>query len=111
MLPIHFSDVLLSNWQSAVAKLARKPDVGSGQVSRPPLQFGDPRGPLVPATAQRLRQLLFQQLLDETAHSIPAARLNRVKPGLSGEQRRAVCFRYRVILFHGVVSTDASTPV
>ena len=66
--------------------------------------------PLVPRAAQRRRQFLLQQLLDEPAHPLPDARLNRVKPSLPGKQRRAVRLRPRAILFHGVVSTGARTP-
>ncbi len=66
--------------------------------------------PLVPRAAQRRRQFLLQQFLDEPAHPIPEARLNRVKPGLPRKQPRAVRLRLCVILFHGVVSTGARTP-
>ena len=43
MLPTHFSSVLLSNWQSAVARLARPPDPLSADFARPPLDFADER--------------------------------------------------------------------
>ena len=73
-------------------------------------------GPLVldplvfrPATQSR-RQLLLQQFLDETAHSVPDARLDRIEPGLPGKQRPAVRIRRRAMLFHGVVSAGAQTP-
>jgi len=69
------------------------------------------RRPLVPAAAQGLRQLLFQQRLDEPAHPGADSCLDRVKPGLSRERPHAVRLRRRAILFHGVVSTGARTPV
>ena len=43
MLPTHYSDILLSNWQSAVAKVARRPVLGDAGLTRPPVDFGDPR--------------------------------------------------------------------
>ena len=43
MLPTHFSDVLLSNWQSAVAKVARHPLLSETRLVRPPINFDDPK--------------------------------------------------------------------
>ncbi len=43
MLPTHFPSVLLSNWQSSVAKIARPPDPLSVDFERPPLDFDDER--------------------------------------------------------------------
>ena len=43
MLPTHFPSVLLSNWQSSVAKIARPPDAKSIDFDRPPLDFDDER--------------------------------------------------------------------
>ena len=43
MLPTHFPSVLLSNWQSSVAKLARPPDPLSAGFVRPPVDFDDER--------------------------------------------------------------------
>ena len=68
------------------------------------------RIPLVAPAAQRRFQLLPDQLFDEPAHPLPDARFNRVKPGVPGKQRRAVCFRLRAILLHGVASAGARTP-
>ena len=66
--------------------------------------------PLVAPASQRRVQLLPDQLLDEPAHPLPDARLDRVKPGVPGKQRRAVRIRLRAILLHGVVSAGAETP-
>jgi len=57
--------------------------------------------------AQRRRQLLLQQLLDDLAHPTPEARLDRVKPGLPCKQRRAVRLCLCVVPFHGVVCAGA----
>src|ERR1700761_5420203 len=65
----------------------------------------------MPTAAQGLRQLLLQQLLNEPAHPLSDARLDRVKPSVSDKQLRAVRLRPRDILFHGVVSAGAPTPV
>jgi hypothetical protein len=86
------------------------------RAEKPPLAGSVPvalrlRRPLVPAAAQGLRQLLLQQLLDEPAHPGADSRLDRVKPGLSRERPHAVRLRRRAILFHGVVSAGARTPV
>ena len=43
MFPTHFPSVLLSCWQSAVAKITRPPDPSSEDFSRPPLDFDDAR--------------------------------------------------------------------
>jgi predicted phosphodiesterase len=43
MLPTHFPSILFSNWQSAVAKIARGLDPASGILSRQPMDFNDPR--------------------------------------------------------------------
>src|SRR4051794_17395621 len=56
-----------------------------------------------------LRFSMTQQLLDEPAYAIPDACFDRVEPGLSREQPRAVRNR-RAILCHGVVSAGAPTP-
>src|SRR3954452_23448628 len=54
-----------------------------------------------------LRFSMTQQLLDEPAYAIPNACFDRVEPGLSREQPRAVRNR-RAILCHGVVSAGAN---
>jgi hypothetical protein len=62
-------------------------------------------------TAQSGRQFLLKQRLDEAAHPVPDPGLDRIEPGISGKQVGAVHSRCRAILFHGVVSAGATTPV
>ena len=62
------------------------------------------------APPQRRLELLIHQLLDQAADPIPQAGLDRVEPGLPGEQRRLAGY-LRATLVHGVVSAGAPTPV
>ncbi|HEV7267565.1 MAG TPA: NAD(P)-dependent oxidoreductase, partial [Falsiroseomonas sp.] len=59
--------------------------------------------PFVAAAAQRRRQLLLHQLLDQPADSAPDAGFDRIEPTLTGKQGRP-CRPFNAILFHGVVS-------
>src|SRR3712207_8898266 len=80
------------------------PAEGAGQ---PPLPMAVPmpRRPaaLVAPAPQRRFELLLDQLLDEAADPLPQPRLERVEPGLPGEQRRLTRLSV-AILAHGVVS-------
>src|SRR3954470_20735810 len=84
---------------------------GAGQ---PPLAVAVPvpRGGAapVPPSPQGRGQLLLEQLLDEAADPLPQARLDRVEPGLPGEQGR-LGRPLGAILVHGVVSAGVPPPV
>ena len=54
-----------------------------------PVTASAPPRPARAGAAQGLRQLLLQQLLNEAAHPIPDACLDRVEPSLPGKYRRA----------------------
>ena len=73
MRPTHVSDVLLSNWQSCVAKLARPPDQASADLSRPPVDYGHPR---IAATAVAV-------------HAVEQAALGRAVDLLGAAERHA----------------------
>ena len=103
------------------AVLGPQPGARHGDLHRPegagqlPLAVAVPmargaRRPLVAPAPQRRRQLLLDQLLDEAADPLPQPGLDRVEPGLPGEQRRPGRL-LAAILVHGVVSAGAPTPV
>ena len=64
MLPTHFSNVLLSNWQAVVGKMARTPDPGTGNLGRPLVDYRHPRIAAACAAAYAAEQALEGKIVD-----------------------------------------------
>ncbi len=64
MRPTHVTDILLSNWQSCVAKLARPPNAASGLMSRPPIDFAHPRIAAAAAAVYAAEQAMVGKVVD-----------------------------------------------
>jgi site-specific DNA recombinase len=77
---------------------------GAGQTPPSvPVPVSRRAAPFVATAAQRRRQLLLHQFLDQSADPAPDPGLDRIEPGRPGKQGRP-CRAFNAILVHGVVS-------
>jgi hypothetical protein len=74
--------------------------------------LGKPR-PFIPVPSKRSVEFRFQEFLDEAANAGPHPGFQRIEPMVPKEKRSFGCITRRLygILFHGVISVGALTPI